>query len=241
MEFFSLTDVGLVRDKNQDSYMTVYNAYGDFMALVCDGVGGNRAGEVASGESIKYFLDQFSQSGPFDNEKDVVNFLYHSFKAVNRHIFKLASSSTLYRGMGTTLSGIFIGQAGIFTINIGDSRVYGFKDQRIFRLTEDHSLVNELLKSGQITYEESLNHPKRHYLMKAVGIWEDVSADIAKVPPMTYYLVSSDGLHAYVSDEEINAIMIDEDLNILQKTKHLMQAALLKGGKDNITIVIIKR
>ena len=241
MDFFSLTDVGLVRDKNQDSYMTVYNESNDFLALVCDGIGGNKAGEVASGETIKFFSEAFSHSGPLKSEKDVITFLRNTYKEANSHVYKISKSIERYQGMGTTLTGIFIGDAGIYSINIGDSRVYGFDKHKLYQLTDDHTLVNELLRSGRITYEESLNHPKRHCLMKALGIWDDVRADIKIVDPMDYYIVSSDGLHAYVSSEEIEGIMDNDELNILQKTKHLMQLALLKGGYDNITIVVIKR
>lgn len=241
MDFFSLTNVGLVRKSNQDSYMTVYNAYNDFFALVCDGIGGNKAGEVASGETIKYISELFINSGPFKDEYDVKQFLKRSIKACNAHVYALSKSIEEYKGMGTTITGIFVCKFGIYSVNIGDSRVYGFKDSKIFQLTEDHTLVNELIKNGEITYEESLTHPKRHYLMRAVGIWDDVTVDIAKVPEMNYYLVCSDGLHSYVSDEEILKILNRNDLNILQKTKELMNLALFKGGYDNITIVLVKR
>lgn len=241
MDFFSLTDIGLVREKNQDSYMTVYNDYNDFFALVCDGIGGNKAGEVASGEAIKYALESFNNSGPFTDDESVKKYLRNLLKGINEHIYKLSNSYYQYRGMGTTATGLLISSQGSYCINIGDSRVYGFKNHKIFRLTEDHTLVNELLKNGEISYEESLNHPKRHYLMKAVGIWEEVSGDIFKVPPMDYYLVCSDGLHGYVSEEDILKIVINDDLNILQKCKELMQKALMNGGYDNITLVLVKR
>lgn len=241
MEFFSLTDIGLVREKNQDSYMTVYNAYDDFFALVCDGIGGNKAGEVASGEVVKSISDAFVHSERFESETSVRTFLTKIIKDANHHVFELSRNNYRYKDMGTTITGIIFTEFGNFSVNIGDSRVYGFKNHKLFRLTEDHTLVNEMLKNGEISYEESLNHPKRHYLMKAVGIWDEVTVDIAKVPPMEYYLVCSDGLHGYVSEKEIQDIMEKKDLNILQKTKELMQAALLKGGHDNITIVLVKR
>ena len=117
-----------------------------------------------------------------------------------KYIYDLSMSNEEYFGMGTTITGIVITSKGCLSINCGDSRTYGFIDNKIFKLTEDHTLVNQMLAKGQISYEESLNHPKRHYLVRAVGIFDDVKFDVHKVKDMDYYLVCSDGLHGYVSE-----------------------------------------
>lgn len=240
MEYFCLTDIGLIREKNQDSYLVVENKYGDLLAIVADGIGGGRAGEVASGELVKYFNEVFKESGPFENLDNAKNFIESHIIKGNKLVFDLSNSDKNYYGMGTTLTGLLITSKGVLSLNCGDSRVYGFIDNKIFKLTTDHTLVNQMLEKGKITFEESLNHPKRHYLVKAIGIYDEVEADIHKVKDMDYYLLCSDGLHGYVSDHEITEIVMSEK-SIQDKVNELKDLALLKGGYDNITVVLIKK
>ena len=241
MDYFCITDTGLVREKNQDSYIAISNSYGDFLVLVADGIGGGKAGEVASGETIKYFDDNFKKSGPFERVEDAINYMSYHIGCANRHVHELSSRYEEYAGMGTTLTGVLMTKHGTISINCGDSRVYGFIDDLCIHLTSDHTLVNQMLEKGQITYEESLNHPKKHYLVKAIGIYPVCSADVHKVKDMEYYLVCSDGLHSYVSDDEITKIVTDPWKTVSQKTIELKDLALLKGGYDNVTIVLVKR
>lgn len=241
MEVYSSTDIGLIREKNQDSCIAISNQSGDLLALVCDGIGGAKAGEVASSEAIRYFEKTFPSSGPFSDIKSARTYISHNVILANSHVFELNLKNPDYRGMGTTLTGILITKDGSLSINIGDSRVYGFVDGKCFHLTSDHTLVNQMLENGEITYEESLNHPKRHYLVRALGVWDYVEADIHKVKDMDYYLICSDGLHGYVSEDEITEIVVKENLSIKEKVTELINLALLKGGFDNITIVLIKK
>lgn len=238
MKYSCISDIGLIRDKNQDSYIAIENIYGDFLAIVADGIGGGKAGEVASGEVIKYFNKVFPECGPFDSLDNAIDFIKYHIDKINKEVFNLAISDDRYSGMGTTLSGIFITKFGAISINCGDSRVYGFIDDKAFKLTTDHTLINKMLENNEITYEESLTHPKRHYLLKAIGIFDRVECDVHKVKDMDYYLVCSDGLHGYVSDDEIVSIVASEK-TIEEKTLELKDLALLKGGYDNITIILI--
>ena len=230
-----------MREKNQDSYVFTQNAYGDILMLVADGIGGSNAGEVASGEAIKYFDFIFKESGPFDTLQDAKNFLGFHVHACNKHIFDLSRKYADYRGMGTTLTGLMITDNGNLVVNCGDSRVYGYKDDKTYHLTEDHTLINQYLKEGKITPEEAVNHPKKHYLIKAIGIFEDPQADINIVEDMDYYLACSDGLHSYVSDEEISKIVLDQNKSVNEKVTDLKDLALLKGGYDNITVVLLEK
>ena len=239
MEYYCITDVGLLRDKNQDSYIAVENAYGDFLVLVADGIGGGKAGEVASGEVIKYFDFTFRQSGRFDSLEDIISFMNFHVNAVNKHVYEMSLKYPEYEGMGTTLTGFMITGHGVITVNCGDSRVYGFSDVEMKQLTFDHTLINKLLEEKKITYEESLNHPQRHYLIRAIGVADKAKADISKVDDMGYYLACSDGLHGYVSDEEIKAIVLDKEKSVAQKAIDLKDLALLKGGYDNVTAVLV--
>lgn len=241
MEYYCITDTGLVRDKNQDSYLAISNAYGDFLVLVADGIGGGKAGEVASGELIKYFDFAFRDSGPFVELDDVKRFIDYHAEVANSILHDLSDRYKDYEGMGTTLTGFIMTALGILSINCGDSRVYGFIDDRIIHLTHDDTLVNQMLEEGKISYEEAINHPKKHYLVKAVGVFDRCDADIHKVREMDYYLACSDGLHSYVSDEEIAGIVLNDELSVEEKTVELKDLSLLKGGYDNVTIVLVKR
>ena len=240
MEYYCTTDTGLVREKNQDSYIAISNDYGDFLVLVADGIGGGKAGEVASGEVIKYFDFAFKQSGPFEKIEDAINFMLFHIDSVNKHVYDLSVKYREYEGMGTTLTGILITSDGVISINCGDSRVYGIIDDKLIQLTSDHTLVNRLIDEGKITYEESLTHPQRHYLLRAVGVGNKVKADVHKVKQMDYYLVCSDGLHGYVGEDEMKEIILDENKTVAQKTVDLKDLALLKGGYDNVTVVLVK-
>lgn len=241
MEYYGLTDIGLYRDKNEDSYMSLINEYGDLLVLVCDGIGGANAGEIASSELVKYMSNIFPSSGPFSDLIMAREYIIHHLGIANRNIFNLSIEYPEYKGMGTTVTGLLICKHGVLSINVGDSRVYGFADKKLFRLTTDHTLVNEMLINGQITFEESFNHPKKHHLVRAMGVWDSVEVDVHKVKDMDYYLVCTDGLHGYVNNEDLVSIIYRDDLSIESRAKKLMDLALLKGGYDNITFVLIKK
>lgn len=241
MIYSCISDIGLIREKNQDSYIVIKNNYGDFLAIVADGIGGGKAGEIASGETIKYFNRVFKESGPFDSLDNAKEYISYHVQKCNKEIYYLSLSNNDYSGMGTTLTGLLMTKHGTLSINCGDSRVYGFLDKKIFKLTNDHTLVNQMLEKGQITFEESLNHPKKHYLVRAIGIFENVKVDIHKVKDMDYYLICSDGLYGYVDDEEIMNTVLQDNKTNDEKVIELKDAALLKGGYDNITVVLIKK
>ena len=131
----------------------------------------------------------------------------------NEEVFKLSCKYKDFKGMGTTLTGLLYTSVGVITFNVGDSRVYGFADNKMFKLTVDHTLVNEMLQKGEITYEESLVHPKRHYLVKAIGVWDSILADIHQVAKMDQYLVCSDGLSSYVDEEDIKKLLLTGSLD----------------------------
>lgn len=241
MNYSCITDIGLIREKNQDSYITIKNKYGDLLAIVADGIGGGNAGEVASSEVVKYFKKEFIESGPFDSLTDQKEYMNYHISKANKIVFDKSIKSIEYRGMGTTITGILITSKGTISFNCGDSRVYGFIDNKMIQLTSDHTLVNQMLQKGQITYEESLNHPKKHYLVKAIGIFENINVDINQIKDMDYYLICSDGLHSYVEDKDILEIVYDENKSIKDKVNDLKDKALLQGGYDNVTIILVKK
>ena len=240
MNHYCLSDIGLKREKNQDSYCTARNQSGDFLALVCDGIGGGKAGDVASGEAVKFFMNSFQKNNGFKSLKDAEDYVYKEIIECNDNIYKLSTKYKEYSGMGTTLTGVLITDKGVLSINIGDSRVYGYADNKEFRLTVDHTLVNEMVEKGEITYEESLTHPKRHYLVKALGVWDEIEPDIHEIQMMDSYLICSDGLYNYIEPNKLKTIMTDIKLSCEDKANALLKEALLTGGFDNITIIVVE-
>ena len=241
MEYSAITDVGLIRSKNEDAYLIIENKYGDLLALVADGIGGGKAGEVASSECINHFKDTFKDSGPFSDVESIINYLKYHTNLANKKVRDLAVSNVKYMGMGTTLTGVLISNKGIVSLNVGDSRVYGFVDECAFPLTKDHTLINQMLDKGEISAKEAINHPKRHYLTNAIGIFEVLNPDIHKVKQMDYYLCCSDGLHGNLSSSEMLEILYDKTKTLYDKCLDLKDLAMLKGGNDNITVVLVKR
>ena len=239
IDFYCISNIGLHRTCNQDSYITCTNNNGDFLALVADGIGGGRAGDVASRETVNYIKDHFS-SLCFESLCDAKEKINVLLIDANKYVFEKSMSSIDYFGMGTTLTGILITSFGCLSINVGDSRTYGIVDKKLFRLTSDHTYVNQMLEKGEITYKESLTHPKRHYLTKAVGVLDVVEFDIHKVKDMDMYLLCSDGLCGYLQDNEIMNIIDSLEFDTLKKKGDaLIDKALKKGGYDNVTVVLV--
>ena len=240
MKYACITDIGLIREKNQDSYLLSTNNFDDLLAIVCDGIGGGLAGEVASSEIVKYFNNSFKDTAKFETYEMMNEYLEKNIILANNHVRDLSRSYREYRGMGTTLTGVLIADDKILSMNCGDSRVYGFLDKKIFHLTNDHTLVNQMLENKEITLEEAKNHPKKHYLVRAMGIFEDANVDIHQVKDMEYFLLCSDGLYGLVSDNEIRDVVYANG-DLQEKVEALKNLALLKGGSDNITIILIER
>lgn len=242
MKWYGATDIGLKRKVNQDSYVIASNDHGDVLALICDGIGGGKSGDVASGQAIQYFSEVFSQSDSFKDEQEVKNWITFHVQKANDAVFTLSTTDIAYQGMGTTLVGTLISHVGTFILNVGDSRAYGsFVNREFSLLTEDHTLLQDLINKGEVSLEEAKAHPKRHLLTNALGIWDKTKVDIKKIDkPVDSLLICSDGLHGYVDHETMKTIILDPFLPIQQKSKKLMSCALEAGGFDNITIIIIE-
>lgn len=241
IDYYCLSDVGLHRLTNQDSYMSATNDNGDFLTLVCDGIGGGKAGDVASSKTAEYIKERFTNTS-FTSLCDAKSKMSNLIEDCNKYIYSLSITNENYLGMGTTLTGVLITSFGCLTLNVGDSRTYGVLDKKLFRLTNDHTYVNEKLEKGEISYKESLTHPKRHYLTRAIGVFDYVNSDIHKIKDMDMFMLCSDGLCGYVSDNEIINILDNLEYDTLKKKADaLLKLALKKGGYDNVTIVIVKK
>ena len=242
MKTYGSTDKGLVRKTNQDSYVIAANECGDLFCVVCDGIGGSKGGDVASSCAVRYFSTAFSENRGFSSEAELLAWLKHHIRKANDEIFSLSTTKREYHGMGTTMVALMITKVGRYVINIGDSRCYAlFENGRFEQLSEDHTLVQEMLKKHEITPEEAKNHVRRHYITNALGVWDEARYDVVRIhEAVDLFLLCSDGLHGYVEDNVIEKVLRDARLDAKKKQQRLMDLALMAGGLDNITILLIK-
>lgn len=242
MDYYGASDQGLKRELNEDSYCCMENANGDFLACVCDGIGGAAAGEVASKMAIMHLQERFLSAPAFESEVMIATWLRQSIEEANDLIFTAAMRSVKQRGMGTTCVGVLRSNERTFVFNVGDSRVYALYADSFLAMTEDHSYIADLLKKGSITLEQAKVHPGRNMLTNALGVWDHVKIDIHKIrEDYTALLVCSDGLHGYVSEETIRSVIDRFDCSAKQKAELLIQLANDMGGYDNVTVILMEK
>jgi serine/threonine protein phosphatase PrpC len=234
----SRSDIGKVRKMNQDAFV-VKQVETMTLAFVCDGMGGAKAGEIASSmacEKIVAYVDEH----PIKESLDVKSWLHDAVNFANESVYLASLRNPAYYGMGTTLVGFLDYDQHLTSINVGDSRLYGYAPSLLQQITTDHSLVTEMVSRGLISEEESKSHPKRHILTNALGISRDIRIDIEEITiDYEYLLISSDGLHGVLEDQQIADILSTEaDLPTL--CDQLIDAANEAGGFDNITVVLAK-
>lgn len=241
MKYYGITDKGLHRKSNQDSYVIATNVNGDIFAIVADGIGGNRGGDIASRMAVAHFSKEFSETKGFRDIKEARRWIQVNVTIANSAIFNYGVEHPELKGMGTTFCGVMITSVGRLVVNIGDSRTYAWTAQgRFLQLTMDHSLVNDMLMHGEITKEEAVNFPKKNVLTNALGVWETVRSDIdMHNEDVNGFMICSDGLHGYVPEELIRTIILHDQMDPALKARRLLKAALDAGGYDNITVVLI--
>lgn len=239
MKYVSATDIGLVREENQDM-VKVEEFYGNLLAVVCDGMGGERSGQDASRIAIKEFLDRFDSGySPYLETIGVRQLMTASVSAANSVIYTTARMNYRSYGMGTTCVAAYIDSKYIYILNVGDSRAYYMDESGLHQITSDHTLVNMLLMQGKIEPDEVHTHPKRNMLTKAVGVEKIIKPDFFRMKREDKFtlLLCSDGLSGYCSDSEIFEIIKSTPLEEVNSA--LIDLALSKGGRDNITLAVI--
>jgi protein phosphatase len=245
---FGQTDVGKKRDHNEDSF-AILSEQGLF--IVADGMGGHNAGEVASAIAIETIVNFFKatqddedMTWPYKLDKNIsldANKLKVAIKFANKRIFHSAMSNASYSGMGTTIvSMLFTPQNELYFAHVGDSRGYLFRNKKLIQVTEDHSLVNEYLKAGQLTPEQAKTFPHKNVIMRALGMKDNVLVDVQKRDPKKgdIYLACSDGLSDMASDQEIEEIL-NQGGSLEEMTQKLIDKANANGGKDNISVILL--
>jgi len=241
MKSFYLTDSGKVRDHNEDSVTIMKNKNGEILMAVADGMGGHKAGEVASSIAITHLGKRFTDISSVGNKEDAINWLKDSINEVNALIFKYTNEHEESVGMGTTLVTALLTPDFILIGNIGDSSGFVLKDSKLIKITQDHTLVNLLVKSGELTVEEAKHHPKKNVLMKALGANEIVELDIFDVDTsLESILLCSDGLTNMLTVEQIEKVLNTEELEIEDKVIKLIRKSNARGGLDNISIAYLE-
>ncbi len=240
MKSFYLTDPGKVRDHNEDSVVIV-EANGCQLMAIADGMGGHRAGEVASSIAINYLAKHFKETF-FDLSKvDAVKWIRAAYEEINGLIFQHEKNNPESKGMGTTLVMAILTENYLLFGNVGDSSGFVMKDKVLHKVTYDHTLVNLLVSAGELTKEEATNHPKKNVLMKALGASAKVDVDIFDCNmDISEILLSSDGLTNLLDKDQINKVLLTKD-SVEEKVKKLINKANNRGGTDNISVAYLVR
>ncbi len=244
MEYFGITDKGRVRPTNQDIYrLEVRPEKESAFVLVCDGMGGANAGNVASRFAADSFLAD--AAGALDSAPDEImrhKTMLHALEKANDTVFGLAGRQPEFRGMGTTLVGAFVQGREASILNVGDSRAYLFDGETLRQVSEDHSYVEEMRRLGRISAEDARTHPQKNLITRAVGVDATVDGDLFEVElrDTDILLLCSDGLTGMVEDEKIAEVLAKAG-TLEDKGRELLTLALEGGGRDNITVALFTR
>ncbi len=233
------TDIGLKREENQDAVRCEYFGH-NILAVVCDGMGGERAGKEASRIAIDEFFQRFSAGYTESmSDENIRKLLVSSVSAANSVIYTRARLDFKNFGMGTTCVAAFINSKTAFIANVGDSRAYLITDSGLAKVTTDHNVASLLYEQGKITEAEMEVHPQKHMLVRAVGVEKTVLTDtfILDYEDKISLLLCSDGLSGYCSDDEIYDVIAKAPFDDV--ADELIKLALDKGGRDNITVAVI--
>ena len=251
IEAFGKTDVGKRRKLNEDNLLLdrEINLY-----AVCDGMGGHNAGEVASKMAIETLHAFIAKSQ--GEEKDITwpyglepnlsfeaNRLKTAIKLANKRVFKAADNREDYTGMGTTLVAALVNDGTLTVGNAGDSRCYMVRGGKLTQLTRDDSWVSAAWAEGILSHDEIDRHPLRNVITKAVGARDTIDLDVVEhdLQPGDVVMLCSDGLHGMVHDPEIGKILGNGDLKLEEASAKLIEAANEAGGRDNVTVVLLRR
>lgn len=241
MEFSYLTDPGQVRNHNEDSVTIVKNETGEILMAVADGMGGHKGGEIASSIAITHIGKRFVDTSSVGNKEDAINFLKEIVSEANMLIYKYTENNPESSGMGTTIVMALITKEFLLFGNIGDSSGFVIKNKKIYKITNDHTLVNLLVASGELTKEQAQHHPRKNVLMRALGASISVEMDVFDVETdIDGILLCSDGLTNMLDETSIEAVL-DSDMDIDSKTQKLINKANNRGGTDNISVAYLQK
>lgn len=242
MKVWGATDTGMVRSMNQDYYRYGQVGEGQYLAVVCDGMGGARSGDVASRMASEVFHGDVKQTVfPEMEQQDIVRMLLSAVKSANRVVYDQSQVSPDFEGMGTTLVAVFQQEDEAYIVNVGDSRCYYVSDTEISQITEDHSVVGLMVSRGQITEEEARNHPRKNLITRAIGTEPLVECDCfyVQMEEGEKLLLCSDGLSNLLTKPEL-LYEVTHSNDLKDGCKRLIDAANQRGAPDNVTVVLME-
>lgn len=240
MKIYSQTDTGRVRDNNQDSFAAAHLSTTASFAVVCDGMGGANGGNVASALAVKIISESFIRNFRNNMTDSSVRMLMESAIATaNSTVLSAAAKNPDYKGMGTTVVSVLVNGGQVTLAHLGDSRAYLYTQDHLSLLTHDHSVIQSMIDTGQITENEARYHPNKNVITRALGVNKNVDIDFNSISlqPGDILLLCTDGLTNYVEKERIEYLLKNTQPNLFADT--LIHAANSSGGGDNITAVLL--
>lgn len=239
MHTYFLTDTGKVRDHNEDSVIILQNSNNEYLLAVADGMGGHKAGEVASQMAINHLTAKFNELSSMGEKADAVNWIRKEVAEINDSIFDYTSKHEESLGMGTTLVIAIFTKDYLLFGNVGDSSGFVFKNEKLYKVTKDHTLVNLLVKTGELTPEEAENHPKKNILMRALGANNPAEVDIFDVDTdIDGIVLCSDGLTTMLNENQVERVLLTNN-TLEEKVIKLIRKCNVRGGTDNISIAVL--
>ncbi|SDB16116.1 Stp1/IreP family PP2C-type Ser/Thr phosphatase [Eubacterium oxidoreducens] len=239
MKVAARTDIGQNRDMNQDFIFVSENPVGNLpnLCVVADGMGGHNAGEYASQKTVEVMIAQLMRGGKESIKEQIRNAAYQA----NQTILDVAKSDQKMQGMGTTLVGVVCDGAKATVFNVGDSRMYIIRSNGISQVTEDHSLVQEMVNKGEITSADMKEHPRKNIITRAVGVQDELDVDFfdLELKEGNLLLLCSDGLSNMLKEEEIQQVVYNRKISIELRVEQLVQMANDNGGADNISVILV--
>lgn len=233
------TDVGQYREQNEDAGGIYTNLTGQRLFVICDGMGGHAAGEVASQFVNEALKERFADENyiEYDQAED---WLKSNLADINRELYNVSMSNDELKGMGTTCVCVLEYEKDIVVANIGDSRAYLINRREMMQLTNDHTFVNHLIMIGEISKEDAFTHPQRNIITKVMGTDKRVKADVFyyNTKFYDYLLLNSDGLTDYLHETDIQNIIMSQPLSVEKLGDHLLEATIDAEGRDNITFIL---
>ncbi len=239
MKTFSMTHIGQRREMNQDYMYTSETAVGNLpnLFLVADGMGGHAAGEYASRFTVEKLVEKIKES----SQTEPVALMKEAVEQVNAMLLAEANADRAKAGMGTTIVAATVIGEKLYAANVGDSRLYVINEESITQITRDHSLVEEMVRLGEMNKEDAKDHPDKNIITRAIGVMPEVAPDFFEISlkDQDMILMCSDGLTNMIDDIDIKKIVLGQR-DIVEKAEKLVETANQNGGRDNITVVLVE-
>lgn len=233
----TFSDIGLKRAGNEDA-LGVFEVDDGLLAIVCDGLGGNKAGDVASRLTVDLIYKFFQDS----SEKDYLEKIKQAIQHANKSVLEKSSSDPDLKGMATTVEVLFLKDSAVFWGHVGDSRIYFLKNKKLKQITKDHSLVQKLIDEGYLTLKEAENHPNKNIIMRALGDNKNIEVDVSKLRignDNIRFFLCSDGVTSVINDIKLEKILAGKDLDsVVSKIKDDVEKG---GAPDNFSFVLLEK